>query len=52
MKKTDYIALASVSIFSLFIILKWKEKRKKDRFEEEILNLKNAVDFTIVKLSE
>ena len=51
MKKTDYIALATVSIFSFFIILKWKEK-KKDRFEEEILNLKNAVEFTIVKLSE
>ena len=52
MKKTDYIALASVSIFSLFVILKWKEKRKKERFEEEILNLKNAVDFTVSKLSE
>ena len=52
MNKTGYIAVATVSFFSFFIILKWKEKKKKDRFEEEIFNLKNAVDSTINKLSE
>ena len=51
MENADYIALVSVSFFTFFIIWKWKEK-KKDRFEEEIFNLKNAVDSTINKLSE
>ena len=43
MNKTDYIALLSFSFCSFIFIWKWKEK-KKDRFEEEISNLKNAVD--------
>ena len=43
MNKADYIALVGISLFTIFIICKWKEK-KKDRFEEEISNLKNAVD--------
>ena len=51
MNKADYIALVGVSFFSFLFIWKWKEK-KKDRFEEEISNLKNAVDSTINKLSE
>ena len=51
MNKVDYIVLVAASFFSIFIIWKRKEK-KKDKFEEEILNLKNAVEFTINKISE
>ena len=51
MNKADYIALLGFSFCSFIFIWKWKEK-KKDRFEEEISNLKNAVDFTINKLGE
>ena len=51
MNKVGYIALVSVSFFTFFIIRKWKEK-KKDRFEEEIFNLKNAVNSTVDKLSK
>ena len=52
MNKVGYIALASsVSFFAFFIICKLKEK-KEDRFEEEICNLKNAVDSTVNKLSK
>ena len=51
MNKADYIALAGISLFAFFIIWKQKEK-KKDRFEEDIFNLKNAVDSTINKLSK
>ena len=50
MNKVGYIALVSVSFFAFFIVRKLKEK-KKDRFEEEINNLKNAVD-SAVKLSK
>ena len=50
MNKVDYIVLAAASFFSIFII--WKRKEKKDKFEEEILNLQNAVEFTINKISE
>ena len=51
MNKVDYIVLVAASFFSIFIIWKRKEK-KKDIFEEEILNLKNAVEFRINQISE
>ena len=51
MNKANYIALVGVTFFTFFIIRKWKEK-KKDRFEEEIFNLKNAVDSTVTKFSK
>ena len=51
MNKVGYIALVGVSFFTFFIIRKLKEK-KEDRFEEEICNLKNAVDSTVNKLSK
>ena len=51
MNKADYIAFVGFSLFAFFIIWKQKEK-KKVRFEEEINNLKNAVESTIDKLSK
>ena len=51
MNKADYIAFAGFSLFAFFIIWKRKEK-KKVRFEEEIDNLKNAVECTVNKLSK
>ena len=52
MNKADYVALAGISLFAFFIIWKQKEKQKKDKFEEEIFNLKHAVDSTIKKHSK
>ena len=65
MNKVDYILVAAVSVFSFFIIWKWKNRKKKinfeeeilklekkNNFEEEILNLKNAVEFTIDKIGK
>ena len=51
MNKADYIMLGTVGFLSFFLILKWKEKRK-DRFEEEISNLENAVESTASKFSK
>ena len=52
MNKVDYIILVGVSFFSFFIIWKRKDRKKKINFEEEILNLENAVEFTINKIGE
>ena len=52
MNKVDYILVAAVSVFSFFIIWKQKDRKKKNNFEEEILNLENAVEFTIDKISK
>ena len=52
MNKVDYIVLVAASVFSIFIIWKQKEKKKENNFEKEILNLKNAVEFTIDKIGE
>ena len=53
MNKADYIAFVGFSLFAFFIIWKQKEKKKKKvTFEEEINNLKNAVESTIDKLSK
>ena len=55
MNKAGYIALVGVSFFTFFIICKLKKKEdrfEEDRFEEEICNLKNAVDSTVNKLSK
>ena len=52
MNKVDYMIVAAISVFSFFIIWKQKDRRKKKNFEEEILNLENAVEFTIDKISE
>ena len=52
MNKVDYIVLVAASFFSIFIIWKRKEKKKENIFEEEILNLKNAVEFAIDKIGE
>ena len=51
MNKSDYIAFLGFTFCSFIFVWKWKEK-KKDRFEEEIHNLKNAVDYAIKKNSE
>ena len=48
MNKADYIAFFGFTVRSFIFIWKWKDK-KKDRFEEEISNLRNAVEFTIRK---
>ena len=48
MNKSDYITFFGFTVCSFIFICKWREK-KKDRFEEEISNLKNAVEFTIRK---
>ena len=52
MNKVDYIILVGVSFFSFFIIWKRRDRKKKNNLEEEILNLKNAVEFTIKKIGE
>ena len=51
MNKEDYIVLLSFSFCTFIFVWKWKEK-KRNRFEEEIYNLKNAVDFAINKLGK
>ena len=53
MNKVDYIILAGLSFFSFFIIWKRKDREKKKlEFEEEILNLENAVKFAIDKINK
>ena len=52
MNKVDYIILVAVSFFSVFIIWKRKDRKKKINFKEEIVNLENAVEFTINKISK
>ena len=52
MNKVDYVILVAVSLFSFFIIWKRKDRKKKINFEQEILNLENAVEFTINKISK
>ena len=52
MNKVDYVILATVSFFCFFIIWKRKDRKKKNNFEQEILNLENAVGVTIEKISK
>ena len=52
MNKKDYVVLVGASFFSIFIFWKKLKRKKENNFEEEILNLKNAVEFTINKISE
>ena len=52
MNKVDYIVIVAATFFSFFIIWKQRHKKKKDNFGEEIVNLENAVEFAISKISE
>ena len=47
MNKVDYIVFVAVTFFSFYVIWKRKDKKKKNNFEQEILDLKNAVEFAI-----
>ena len=52
MNKVDYIILVAASFFSVFILYKRKERKKKIDFGEEINELQDAVEFAISKISE
>ena len=50
MNKVDYIVLVAATFFSFYFMWKRQEKKKKNNFEKEILDLKNAVEFTVNKI--
>ena len=50
MNKVDYIVFVAVTFFSFCIIWKRRDKKKKNNFEREILDLKNAVEFAANKI--
>ena len=52
MNKEDYITLLGFSFCTFIFVWKWKEKKRDKLFEEEIYNLKNAVDFAINKFGK
>ena len=50
MNKVDYIVLVAATLFSFYIVWKRKDRKKKNNFDKEILNLKNAVEFAATKI--
>ena len=50
MNKVDYIVFVAVTFFSFYIIWRRRDKKKKNNFEREILDLKNAVEFAANKI--
>ena len=52
MNKVDYVVLVAATFFSFYIIWNRKDKRKKKIFDKEILDLKNAVEFTARKIGK
>ena len=52
MNKVDYIVLAAATFFSFYIMWKRQDKKKRKKFEKEILELKNAVEFAVNKIGE
>ena len=49
MNKVDYIILVAATFFSFYII--WKDK-KKNNFDKEIHDLKNAIESTAKKIGK
>ena len=55
MNKVDYAVLVAMSIFSFLFIYKQKSKKKikeENNFEDEIIILKDAVEFAIDRISK
>ena len=62
MIKVDYAVIVAISLFSVFLVYKRKNKNhfkqegnkfeETNRFEEEILNLENAVKCAVNKISK
>ena len=52
MNKADYIVLVTVTFLSFYMVWKRQDKKKRKKFEKEILELKNAVEFAANKIGE
>ena len=52
MNKVDYIVIVAATFFSFYIIWNRKDKKKKNNFDKEIFDLKNAVEITARKIGE
>ena len=52
MNKINYAIFAGFSLFSFYLIWKQRDKKKKNNFEKEISELKNAIDFAAGKTSQ
>ena len=50
MNKVDYIVLVAATFFSFYFMWKRQDKKKKNNFDKEVLDLKNAVEFTVNKI--
>ena len=50
MNKVDYIVLVAATLFSFYIVWKRKDRKKKNNFDKEILDLKNVVEFAATKI--
>ena len=52
MNKVDYVVLVAATFFSFYIIWNRKDKKKKNIFEKEVIDLKNAIESFTVKKGE
>ena len=52
MNKVDYFVLVAASFFSFYIMWKRQDKKKRKKFEKEILELENAVEFATKKIGK
>ena len=50
MNKVDYVVLVVATFFSFYFMWKQQDKKKKNNFDKEVLDLKNAVEFTVSKI--